>query len=58
MRRLSYLADTQPVALAVADFNGDGFADVVVVNQSAGDFSVLLGKGDGTFQPAVKFARR
>jgi hypothetical protein len=38
----------------VADFNGDGRADLVTANTSdVGDsISVLLGNGDGTFQPA------
>jgi hypothetical protein len=41
--------------LAVADFNRDGFLDVVVVNTSSSDVSLLLGNGDGTFQPHRRF---
>ena len=37
--------------LAVADFNRDGIPDVVVTNYDSGDVSVLLGRGDGTFEP-------
>ena len=38
-----------PVALAVADLNADGRADVVTANDtSSGNISVLLGNGDGT----------
>jgi hypothetical protein len=37
--------------LAVADFNGDGIPDIVVANRDAGDISLLLGRGDGTFAP-------
>ena len=41
-----------PRALAVADFNRDGFQDVVVTNLFSHSFSLLLGRGDGTFEPA------
>ena len=39
--------------LAVADMNNDGKADVIVANGSTATLSVMLGKGDGTFQPAL-----
>jgi hypothetical protein len=42
---VNYLADfngTQPDALVVADFNGDGKPDLAVTNAQAGDVSVLL----------------
>ena len=41
--------------LAVADLNGDHNLDLVVTNPSSGDVSVLLGRGDGTFQPQRRF---
>jgi len=44
-----------PVSLAAGDFNGDGEADLAVANLYSADCSVLLGRGDGTFQPAVRF---
>jgi hypothetical protein len=41
--------------LAVADFNGDGKLDAVVTMQAGSPgpwhFAILLGNGDGTFQP-------
>ena len=40
------------VGLVIADFNGDGFLDIVPINGGisvAGSFSILRGKGDGTF---------
>ena len=45
-----------PVVQAVGDFNGDGRADLVVVNQTSNTVSVLLGNGDGTFQPKTDYA--
>jgi Bacterial Ig-like domain (group 3)/FG-GAP-like repeat len=47
---------TNPAGIAVGDFNGDGFTDLVVTNFGANTFSIFLGKGDGTFQPQVAFA--
>jgi hypothetical protein len=40
-------------ALRVADFNGDGRADVAATDQVANKISILLGNGDGTLQPAT-----
>jgi len=53
-----------PVSVAIADINSDGKADMVVANQCTGpDFcaspgliGVMLGMGNGTFQPAVTYA--
>jgi hypothetical protein len=51
----SYAAGTNPQFVAVGDFNGDGKADLVVVDYGGGG-GVLLGNSDGTFQAAVNFS--
>lgn len=38
--------------VATGDVNGDGFTDLIVANAVSHNMSVLLGRGDGTFQPA------
>jgi hypothetical protein len=45
-----------PVWVAVADFNGDHKLDLAVSVTTTNSVSILLGKGDGTFQPAVSYA--
>ena len=45
---------TDGVAVAASDMNGDGNADVVLVN--ANGLVVLLGNGDGTLGPPATFA--
>ena len=56
---VNYTVTNGPAFMAVGDFNGDGKLDVLVdgsltpVNGSIQYVSVLLGNGDGTFQPAV-----
>jgi len=45
-----------PFGVATADFNRDGKLDLVVTSSGGNSASVLLGKGDGTFQPPVNYA--
>ena len=57
----SYPVGTNPQAVAVGDFNGDGTADLAICNfgdptgGDDGNLSLLLGKGTGKFQPATNF---
>ena len=64
---LSFATGSNPQAIAVSDFNTDGNLDLAVANDgrttcspacstSPGSLSVLLGNGDGTFQPASNLA--
>ncbi|MFN6517770.1 MAG: FG-GAP-like repeat-containing protein [Nostoc sp. CreGUA01] len=45
-----------PSSVGVADFNKDGKLDLVTANSISNNISLLLGKGDGSFQTAVNFA--
>ncbi len=44
-------AGEDPIAVAVADLNGDSRLDLVVANNGSDDMSVFIGRGDGTFNP-------
>ncbi len=45
-----------PVAIAVADLNGDGKLDMVTANSGDNTITVAFGKGDGTFSSTATYA--
>src|SRR5437899_2119014 len=51
-RRDFAIGTVSPESVAVGDFNGDGVTDLAV---AAGGILILLGNGDGTFQPPVSY---
>jgi len=58
----TYASGGAPDAVAIGDVNGDGKADLVVANSwgcpglDSGCVGVLLGNGDGSFQPVATFS--
>ena len=54
--QVTYSTGRFSVALEVGDFNGDGAADLAVVNESNNTVTILAGKGDGTFELQANYA--
>src|SRR4051812_4501963 len=52
----TFAAGVTPYGAATSDLNDDGKLDIVVTNYNAGEVSVLLGNGDGSFQAPVAYA--
>ncbi len=61
--QVTFPTGTDPVAIATGQFNNgttaanaDDFLDLAVANKAANTVSILLGNGDGTFQPKTDIA--
>ena len=52
----NFVTNTDPAAVAIGDFNGDGKLDVAAMDRTGNTLSILLGNGDGTLQPATTVA--
>jgi len=52
---LSYPSGADSYSVVLGDLNGDGKLDAVVTDSNVSTVSVLLGNGDGAFQPAVAY---
>ena len=53
--RTDYRTGVGPYRLAIGDLNGDGKLDVAVANYGPRTVSVLMGRGNGSFEPKVDY---
>jgi hypothetical protein len=51
----NYNTGDNPQSVAAANFNADGFRDIVTADFNDNKVSVLLNKGDGTFNPFTQY---
>jgi len=50
----SYQVGKNPTSITTADFNQDGFTDLITTNIGNSSLSLLFGNGDGTFKEQVQ----
>jgi len=50
----TYTVGKNPTSVTTADFNQDGFTDLITTNIGNNSLSILFGNGDGTFKEQVK----
>ncbi|MFM8552946.1 MAG: FG-GAP repeat domain-containing protein [Nitrospiraceae bacterium] len=50
----TYQVGKNPTSVATADFNQDGFTDLITTNIANNSLSLLFGNGDGTFKDQVQ----
>jgi hypothetical protein len=51
----SFAVGPDPAKIVTGDFNEDTVTDLAVFNEGTAEVSVLIGVGDGTFQPEVRY---
>src|SRR5205807_1266513 len=51
----NFAVGSNPISVAIGDFNGDGKSDLAVANQLSNNVSILLGSGTGSFSAATNF---
>ena len=51
----SFAVGSEPIGVAVGDFNRDGHLNIVAANECSNTVSVLLGTGSGSFPPQATF---
>lgn len=56
LSRSEFATSVGPESLATGDFQRNGKLCLAVTNQNASTVSILIGNGDGTFQPHVDYA--
>src|SRR5882672_7508290 len=57
--RRDFIVGDHPVAVVATDYDGDGFLDLITVNQQtggSGDIALVKGFGDGSFRKVSSFA--
>jgi hypothetical protein len=54
--RKDYLVGKKPAAVALDDFNFDGWLDIAVSNKVSNDISVLINKGEGKFKNSINYS--
>lgn len=51
----SFSTVVNPNSVALADLNGDGDSDAIVVSSTADRVNILMGNGDGTFKARISY---